>query len=288
MPTYPLSVEVNEKNLMAVTDIFKSAYKEIVDEIAGATNFGTYNRKAILSQIEKILTDLGIDVDEFIKEELPKYYKQGADQAIKQLLHVGAEIKRAEGFNRIHRLAIVALVDETATAFGESISGVNRSAQHLLGKAVKDQITQEIALGKIKGEALKTVTNNIKALLKEEGLDALVDKAGRGWTLDRYAEMLVRTKAVEARNRGLMNRMVENDYDLVQVSDHGTDHEACAVWESKVLSVTGLTPGYKTVEEARQAGLFHPNCQHAINALVPDLAERTKAYDPDREDYFTS
>jgi hypothetical protein len=94
--------------------------------------------------------------------------------------------------------------------------------------------------------------------------------------------MLFRTKVVEARNRGLINRMVENNYDLVQVSAHGAT-DVCAEWEGKILSAMGQTPGYPTVAEAEADGLFHPNCRHAINVLIPSLAKMTDAYDPDVE-----
>jgi hypothetical protein len=93
--------------------------------------------------------------------------------------------------------------------------------------------------------------------------------------------MLFRTKAVEARNRGLANRMVEFNYDLVQVSNHNSTHEECRVWESRILSVSGATKGYPTVAKAEAAGLFHPNCKHAINVLIPSLARQTEAYNPD-------
>lgn len=278
---YPLQVEVNEDNILKITNTFKSAYKDIVDEIIGASNFGVANRKAILKQIKQILEELGVDVEEFLSTELPNYYKQGAEDAIKQLKNVGADISVAEGFNQIHKQAIIALVDETSEAFGESLTGVNRSAQLLLGKAVREAITQRIATSIISGDALRDIKLMIKGLLQQQGLDALIDKGGHKWTLDRYAEMLFRTKAVEARNRGLVNRMVENGYDLVQVSDHNTDHEACRVWEGRILSISGDTPGYPTVAEAEVAGLFHPNCKHAINVLIPSLARKTRAYDPD-------
>lgn len=279
---YPLQVEVNEASILKIISTFKTAYKSIAEEIFTATDFGVANRKAILSQINQVLEETGVDVQAFLEEELPQYYKAGADDAVKQLNNIGAEVSVSEGFNRIHREAIVALIDDTARAFGESLTGVGRSANLLLGKAVRDLITQKMAEGFIGGKALKEVRQSIKGLLQEQGLDALVDKGGRKWTLDRYAEMLFRTKAVEARNRGLANRMVENDYDLVQVSNHATTHLACAVWEGKVLSVTGNTPGYPTVAEAEAAGLFHPNCKHAINVLIPSIARLTKAYFPDQ------
>lgn len=285
---YPLSVEVNEQNIEKIINTFKSAYKEIVAEMATATDWGVANRKAILAQIEKTLQELGQDVDKFVKEEIPNYYKQGADQAVKQLSNIGAEIKVAEGFNRLHNEAIFALVDEVNEATGDALTTLKRSAQAMVGKSVREGVTQRMAKGMLAGEALETVKKSIKLQLIEEGIPALTDAAGREWDLDRYAEMLFRTKVVEARNRGLANRMVENEYDLVQVSSHPGSCELCAPWQGKILSVSGQNKGYETVRDAENEGLFHPNCRHAINAIIPKLARQTNSYDTEGEDYKPS
>ena len=280
---YPLQVEINEENVQKLTKTFKDAYASIVQEISTATDFGVANRKAILSQIEQILTDLGVDVNTFLEKEIPKYYKVGAADAIKQLDNIDAEIAVSTGFNRIHQQAIAALVDDASRAFGESMTGVARSAELLLGKVSRETLTQKIAEGMIGGKARKEVAKVIKSTLQEQGLDALIDKGGHSWTLDRYADMLFRTKVVEARNRGLINRMVENDYDLVQVSSHPGTCPICADWQGQILSASGQTPGYPTVADAEADGLFHPNCRHAINVLIPSLASKTHAYDPEED-----
>jgi|SRR3990167_3364282 len=277
---YPLQIEVNEESIARLTKTFKIAYASIVGEIETATNFGVANRKAILRQIEVVLDDLGVDVQKFLETELTGYYKVGADDAIKQLNNIGADIGVKEGFNRVHKEAIAALVDDASRAFGESMTGVARSAQLLLGKISRETLTQKIAEGVIGGKARREVGKVIKSTLREQGLDALIDKGGHKWTLDRYADMLFRTKVVEARNRGLINRMVENDYDLVQVSSHSNTCPICAVWQGKILSARGQTQGYPTVAEAEADGLFHPNCRHAINVLIPSLAKLTEAYNP--------
>ena len=277
---YPKQVAVNQKNIDRLTETFKSAYKSIYDEIATATDFGVANRKQILAQIEAILTELGTNAQEFVEKELTAQYTTGANQAVKQLRNVGADISVAEGFNKIHTNAIAALVDDATRAFGESLTGVGRSGQLLLGKISRETLTQKLAEGMIGGKARKEVVKVIKGTLQQQGLDALIDKGGNSWTLDRYSDMLFRTKAVEARNRGLMNRMAENDYDLVQVSSHGAG-DVCGDWEGQILSATGATPGYDTVADAEAAGLFHPNCRHAINVLIPSLARETEAYNPD-------
>jgi len=282
---YPTEVAINEKGIEKLIATYKRAYKEIVGELVNATDFGTYNRKLLLKQIEETLTALGEDAQAFIEKELPRYYVSGATDAVKQLREIDAPVRVGSGFSKIHKLAIAALVDDTAKAFGESLTGVNRSANTMLNKAVKEEITQRLAQGQIKGEALRQTKKAVIGAIQQQGLDALVDKAGRGWTLDRYSEMLIRTKAVEARNRGFGNRMVENGYDLVQVSRHFSTHEECRVWEGEILSFTGATKGYKTVQDAEEAGLFHPNCKHAINALHMDIARETMAWDAENQKY---
>lgn len=279
-PLYLDQVPINEAEIERLKNTFKNAYVSIYSEIQGATDFGVANRSAILSQIEVILTDLGVDVQQFLEDELPGVYAQGADQAIRQLRNIGAPINVSEGFSRVHQDAIAALVGDASRAFGESISGVNRSANMLLGRVARNLITQQIATSTISGEGLRNARRQIKGILQEQGLEALTDKGGRKWSLDRYSEMLFRTKIVEARNRGLVNRMVENDYDLVQVSRHQGTCDQCLPWEGKILSITGKTKGYPTLEQAEREGLFHPNCRHAINALIPSLANKTRAYDP--------
>lgn len=283
--TYPLTVEVNEKNILKIRNTYQEAYKDIVEEITTATDWGVRNRKAILAQIEDILEELGTDVDEFIASELPKYYETGADDAVKQLRNVKAPVNVSTGFNKIHKDAIAGLVDETSKAFGESLAGVNRQAQLVLGRMSREMLTQKMATGIASGKALREVRQQLKGQIQEDGLVALIDRGGREWSLDRYAEMLFRTKAVETRNRGIANRLVENGFDLVQVSNHNSSHAECALWEGKVLSASGQTRGYPTVAEAERGGLFHPNCQHAINILNPKLANMTRAYDPRRGAY---
>lgn len=276
---YPTEVEINTKAIERLTRTLQDAYKSIYNEIATATDFGVANRKAILAQIHGKLTELGVDVQKFIETEIGNQYKIGANEAVKQLQNIGAGVNVAEGFNRVHMEAIKMLVDDTAKAFATSMTGVDRSAQLLLGKVSREALTQKLAEGIIGGKARKEINKIIKGTLQDQGLAALIDKGGHRWTLDRYADMLFRTKAVEARNRGLINRMVENEYDLVQVSNHSTDCELCGPWEGKILSATGATPGYETVADAEANGLFHPNCKHAINTLIPSLARQTRAYD---------
>jgi hypothetical protein len=145
-------------------------------------------------------------------------------------------------------------------------------------QAVKREITERLALGRISGATKQEIVEEIKRVIRLNGIEALKDRSGKSWTLDRYAEMLLKTKFVESRNRGFANRMAENGYDLVQVSDHGGECDLCSPWGGRILSLRGETKGFPTLAEAESSGLFHPNCKHGINAIIPELAEKTRAY----------
>jgi len=73
---------------------------------------------------------------------------------------------------------------------------------------------------------------------------------------------------MQAHLEGTANRLVEQGHDLVKVSTHIGACELCQPWQGKILSITGKTEGYPTLEEAKAAGLFHPNCRHAYGLYI--------------------
>lgn len=282
-------VKIREGRIDDLTKLYKQSYKDIVKTIDLATTSGKIQKFKVMAQINRILADLGVNVDEWVKTEIPQYYLAGANQAKQDLLKLGINVDTGTGFAVVNKEAITALVDETSLAFAEGITGISRNARRLLDNALKQQLNFIIADGKLTGAARRSVSASVSAAIQESGLVALVDRGGKQWQFDTYARMLVRTKSVEARNVGLMNRMTGSGHDLVQVTRHQSDHEACAFWEGKILSISGATPvgtkldgGYVvegTYEQARRMGLFHPNCKHGINVINPALAAITKAYD---------
>jgi hypothetical protein len=272
-------VKLRQGKIDDLIAIYKNGYAGIVKTIEGSTTAGKIQKARTMAAIRDQLTQMGVDVDAWVRKEIPQYYLDGANHAVQDLKSLGVDLSGPKGLAAINKEAIKSLTDDTALAFAQGLTGIARNAEMILGDAVKQQLNFIIADGQLTGAARKTVASSVSQALRDQGLSAITDRAGKNWSFETYANMLVRTKAVESRNTGLANKMLQNGYDLVQVSDHGSSHPECADWEGQILSVTGNTPGYPTLGEAESAGLFHPNCQHSINVINPDIAEITKMYD---------
>lgn len=141
--------------------------------------------------------------------------------------------------------------------------------------------------------------------LVSQGVTGFVDRSGRAWNLASYTEMAVRTATARAWNDGHLARMEQLGVELVTVSNTTDGCELCSVWQRKILAragdagprtveneLTGESIEVEvaaTVEQARAAGLFHPNCRHTLLPYLPgatrlaEPAEHDQAAEDERE-----
>lgn len=280
MPDVPSRQPFRDKDLRRLEQIYKRAGRNIMATFDEQTDFEQYRRAGIMRQIEQILADAGTETGAWLDEVLPATYQRGSGDVIRQLGLINAPIRDGDAFNVIDQRAVQVLVSETQDAFATALTTVGRTAGQLLAQAAKDQITLEIAEGALTGATRRQISDKIMATLRAGGVTGLVDKRGAQWTLDRYAAMLARTKLMEARNTGVANKMLQNGYDLVEITGGNSTHSACAKWEYKIVSLSGRSEEYPSLADARADGIFHPNCQHHYNIVHSDLAAMTKAYNP--------
>ena len=106
-----------------------------------------------------------------------------------------------------------------------------------------------------------------------------VDAGNRVWDSKAYCEMLARTTLLNTSRQEYLNTCAENGADVVCVTVSGHCCEKCAVWENRLLSISGATKGLPTVDDAIAEGLFHPNCTHSLSEV--DDYTREEEYNPD-------
>ncbi len=85
---------------------------------------------------------------------------------------------------------------------------------------------------------------------KGESIVGFVDSAKRTWSMSAYVDMLTRTATMKMYNEAKKNEFVAHREDLVIVSSHGGGCDLCKPFDGKILSLTGATEGYTTLDEA--------------------------------------
>ena len=101
-----------------------------------------------------------------------------------------------------------------------------------------------------------------------------IDKAGRKWDTKSYFDMLGRTVLMNAGRSGYLDACAANGNDIVRVTVSAHPCPRCAVFENRLLSISGKTPGLPTVDYAISRGLFHPNCTHSLVAVPPAMVDK--------------
>jgi hypothetical protein len=148
----------------------------------------------------------------------------------------------------------------------------------------------------------RQATQDAMQRFADTGIRSFTDRAGRRWQLTSYAEMAVRTSVGRAATEAHMRTLGTAGVDLVTVSNAPRECPLCRPWEGKVLSISA--GGERTIEvehatddgrmvtvhvagsldEARRAGLQHPNCRHSVSAYTPGITPVDQA-EPDPEGY---
>jgi len=218
----------------------------------------------------------------------------------------------AESYNRGHRAAVAELgalsddarrlvddvtpnaqaVDRLAQETVDVVTSTHRSILRAVVDGFRAIVAQVTATPLLGTGTRRQATQDAMRRFSDAGIRAFVDKAGRRWQLTSYAEMAVRTSVGRAATEAHMRTLADAGIELVVVSDAPRECPLCRPWEGKVLTIGGPA-GERTVEvehaiedgrmvpvrvagsldEARLAGLQHPNCRHSVSAYTPGLTQ---------------
>jgi hypothetical protein len=242
-------------------------------------------RTAVLNEIKDVVDTSDEAIQAWIKVNVGGFYELGLWETAKDLNQRGTNVRYDPAFTHFHREALEAIAQETYNDISTGMQGITRTAERLVTQATTENIINKIGRGQITGESNRDLVKLIKEEFKKNGITALKDRSGREWDLNRYGEMLVRTKLTQAHNTGVANRMIESGNDLVVVSNHQGSCKSCAPWEGKVLSLTGRNKSYLSLDLAKKGGLFHPNCRHVYSPYVNKYLDVSVGWDADKGQY---
>ncbi|KYN77168.1 hypothetical protein A0J52_09920 [Clostridium sporogenes] len=257
-PYKPIDIAADQ-----LVKLYQQGYIELLkryNELSIAGN-DTKHTRALLKEIMNILNELDSNTASWIEKIIPESYKMGYEAAY--IMYPGYESKE-KYFSGIHKQAIEVIAYNMQSSLLDATQKVGRQANDLYRKIGLDAARKRLMLG----ESRKWTQEDIKKTLEDNGLTAFVDKAGRNWKLDTYAEVVARTTSREIITQGTINRILESGRDLVQISSHSTTCSICAPLQGKVFSLTGKTEGYPKYKDYIPV---HPRCRHILMGYIRDF-----------------
>ena len=264
-------------NAQEILDVYENAYAKIIVQIQTAkknVSYATYAKqtqllKQIGSEIDKLKGQMATKLNEAIKE-VALY---GTTVAITDLQVLNATMNYAENWHKEFN------ADYAEQAFKDNYSHIAAQTQrmkHSVKMLMREESAKVFRRASVEGLTRKEAYSALqKEIMLKDPTFQFVDRRGRNWNSKTYFEMLSKTVMANSLNESYLNTLVNEGQDLVKVSSHGAT-DRCRSWEGKILSITGATTGYVTIEQARASGdIFHPRCKH-----------RFFAYDQEIEDVF--
>jgi hypothetical protein len=262
--------------------IYRSAEREIQKKILNVSSENTRARNTqILRQLNLIIFSLEAQAAEWAEDVLPKSYQRGIDVAARQLARLGVA-DSVDPFARIHTSAISVLADgivlDTVKAGAELRQLVGSYIQRTqLAKGVDEAITRGIAEGIIQGRGSRKQRDALLEIYRERiGNGQFVSIGGRNYRLDKYLELVARTRTREAVTQGTINTAVQYGLDLVMWDIHDNPCPKCQPYSGRVFSITGANLEFPRLTVKPPV---HPMCECTIHPITDERLQESDKYE---------
>lgn len=165
----------------------------------------------------------------------------------------------------------------------QTAQGMNEVLERQNIALAKDQaalwydVTAEAIARHQAGEPTRAVMERGVTRLANSGLETIDYISGTKTTIDAALRRHIVSQANQARNRLLMQRMDEWEWDLVFVDAHFGARPSHAEWQGKVYSRSGRSTEYPSLVDVTGygtvTGLCGANCYHYMTPYVPGYSE---------------
>ncbi|SMB97799.1 Phage minor capsid protein 2 [Thermanaeromonas toyohensis ToBE] len=268
-----------EKHIQQLIEMYRRGFEEILRIIVEKEAKGQWTQywRDLLLEVRAILQQLDRYADQWIEQTIGQVYSQAAAQTAVFLSQLGIEKQTRPEFAQVHQRAIDVVAQNMADNLRDATQFIGRRINDVFRRVGLEQTGRKLAAGQTWYDMKQKVVQQ----LLDKGQTAFVDRLGRKWRLDTYAEMVARTTTREAATVATINTCREFGLDLVRVTTHYPTCHLCAPLQGKVFSLSGKDKRYPKYGENGARIPRHPNCRHVLVPYVRELddnAEETERF----------
>lgn len=243
------------------------------------------NTGKLLEEIEAAFLEVSkqacLDIDPELRAAAAKGLLQdpGTDATTSPLIRATVQAYVDEAVDKMN-MVNTTLLQSTRQAYLQGVTTAVAEAQLAEAQRILDTQALAVAIGQeTRVRAIRKAMDQMSAA----GLTGFVDRAGRNWSPEAYAAMVVRTASHNVAIRAVKDRQQEfGGGDIFQVSSHPGARPLCYPYQGKFYSWStgpgefkdgaGHTQQYDNIHETsygEPAGLFGINCGHHPIPMIP-------------------
>ncbi|MFG3174929.1 phage minor capsid protein [[Kitasatospora] papulosa] len=295
----PVSPALAEDLAAAVADLYEAAQGTIIERIRDALaadidsplwlELKAASIGDLQAAVQAVIDALQLEASGAMQQAVAEAYERGQQAAVAELGALAA----GQAAAATSAVPAAAAVDRLANALIADTRPVHlrilRQTMDVYREVIAHASSAPLLGAQTRRQAAQTALDRFTA----RGVTGFIDRAGRSWDMRSYVEMATRSTVGRSAVEAHTDRLGAAGIELVMVSDSPEECPLCRPWEGKILSRAGA-PGARTIEakhatedeqmvsvdvagslnEARAAGLLHPNCRHDIRIYLPGLTKR--------------
>ncbi len=257
-----------KKRVKQLSNIYSLSRRKIVAELLSMEDFTIREKQRVLKDLDAELRRLVGKSDKWYSTHLKSAYKEGEYDVVDYLKRIGV---KGIVYDTSDAEMVEQLIKRSHNYTREAISGIRRNTSMILDDLTIKRIQQIMAEDTVGSISLKEIKGDLVDYLMKKGV-TIRDSAGRRWELESYAEMIARTDLMNSYNQGVASQILHSGGDLAYITSYAScECKICLEWEGEVVSITGKTAGYRTLDDAYGEGLFHPNCKHNLRPYIEEF-----------------
>ncbi len=322
--------QITPQDILEISEPIEAIYQRTVDElliniarhfeISGweRTRYWEIKKLSEMGALTKESAAIIAKNTQMLPEEIEKAFLQVSEKACKDIdpqLKDAAEKgilqdpKTTPSTSVLMRQQVQGYVDQAVDTANMINTTMLESTRQVYFKGVATAVntaTRAELMQTLEVGALEAVTNTetrTRAIRKAintitaTGITGFYDKAGRKWSAEAYASMVIRTTAHNAAISSIRTRQQEfGGGDIFQVSSHPAARPLCYPYQGKFFSWStegeftdgvGHTHVYNNITDSsygEPAGLFGINCGHHPIPMIPNYSYPQKGPAMDEEE----
>jgi len=241
------------KRIKETAAIIALLYKRGEKAIKAAIDSNLDNPDRLRSLTDRIRRELLVNAASWLGTSIPGLYLAGS---------------RAGSLQGPHAKAAQAMATQEMNRFREVDAQLSRHIEEVIAESEKRRVQAALANKKADYTGLKG------RIIGHKTID------GKELGIADYIQMVAITAARNVFNTGVENSMHQKGNDLAMISREVRVNScgACRQWAGKIVSISGNNPNYPSLQDARDANVFHPHCIHFLEDINEDRYSGTGHY----------